>query len=175
MAQTRFDRASRTSRRRPASFRCLPGLRAALGLTIAYAVGMMAQQMLALPVSPALFTWWWAFVLAGLGMALTCLYRYQPKAWRWGAVAALLLGTAMLTVLSPTLSGTLAALQALGLGGFSLVLYDLGRLSGRNLQTPGGLIFLGVVAAYVLHTPLTDFIGLALLALGSTLALRQLL
>ncbi len=154
--------------------RCLPWLRGALLWATAYAVVMMGSVALELALSPWLLAVWWATVQIGLAVAVGCLYRGQPRAWRWGAVAALLLTGGLLTLAAPE-GLLLPALQALGLAGFSLVLYDLGRLSGRPLQAPGGVLFLSVIASYVLHTPLTAFIGLALLALGAMLALRQLL
>ena len=162
------------TRGKPASFRCQFGLRVALGWTIAYAVVMMAQVVWGVGPGAILLAAWWASVQIGLGLAAGCLYRHQPAAWRWGAVAALLLTSGLLTLVAPP-GILLPALQALGLAGFSLVLYDLGKLTGRNLQAPGGVIFLAVVASYVLNTQLTAFIGLALLALGAGLALRQLL
>ncbi|NPA31065.1 MAG: hypothetical protein GXO37_03595 [Chloroflexi bacterium] len=160
--------------RRPASFRCLPWLRAALLWTLAYAVIMMLRAVWGGGSAGPLLVLWWASAQIGLGLAVGCLYRYQPGAWRWGAVAALLVAAGLLTLAAPP-GILLPALQALGLTGFSLVLYDLGKLTGRNLQAPGGVIFLAVVASYLLNTQLTAFIGLALLALGTTLALRQLL
>jgi len=162
------------TRGKPASFRCLPWLRAALGWAIAYAVVMMARVVWGVGPGEIALAVWWASVQVGLGLAVGCLYRYQSTAWRWGAVAALLVAAGLLTLAAPP-GILLPALQALGLTGFSLVLYDLGKLTGRNLQAPGGVLFLAVVASYLLNTPLTAFIGLALLALGATLALRQLL
>ncbi len=167
-------RRSTAARGRATSARCLPWLRGALVWTIAYAVAMLVKSVLGLGPSPLAMSVWWVTVQLGLALAVGCLYRYQQRAWRWGAVAALLAASALLTLAAPE-GLLLPGLQALGLAGFSLVLYDLGRLSGRNLQMPGGLIFLAVIAGYVLHTPLTEFIGLALLAVGATLALRQLL
>ncbi len=167
-------RRSTTAHRRAASARCLPWLRGALVWLIAYAVAMLVKSVLGLGPSTLAMSVWWITVQLGLALAVGCLYRYQSRAWRWGAVAALLTASALLTLAAPE-GLLLPGLQALGLAGFSLVLYDLGRLSGRRLQTPGGLIFLAVIAGYVLHTPLTAFIGLALLAVGATLALRQLL
>jgi hypothetical protein len=159
--------------RRPASFRCLPWLRAALGWAVAYAVVMMARVVWGVGPGELVLALWWASVQLGWALAVGCLYRYQPAAWRWGAVAALLLASGLLTLAAPP-GILLPALQALGLTGFSLVLYDLGKLTGRNLQAPGGVLFLAVIASYLLNTALTAFIGLALLALGATLALRQL-
>jgi len=174
MGRKKAPSSSLRSHRRPASFRCLPWLRIALVWTLAYAVAMMARVMWSDFTGGVGWVLWWATVQIGLGLAVGCLYRYQPTAWRWGAVAALLVAAGLLTLAAPP-GILLPALQALGLTGFSLVLYDLGKLTGRNLQAPGGVIFLAVVASYLLNTQLTAFIGLALLALGTTLALRQLL
>jgi hypothetical protein len=100
-----------------------------------------------------------------------CLYRRQ-RAARWGAVAAVLAMSAVFTFVPPSpFLG--AAFQALALAGFSLVLYDLQKVLGVPMMLPGGLIFLSVIAS-LLNSPLMAFAGLALLALGSALALTRL-
>ena len=153
---------------------CRGALRTALGGLAGYALLLLVAVVGGLSETLAQGPWLtllWGAVLALAGYATLCLYGHQRVA-RWGAVGAILLVAGVVTWFPPTefISMTL---QALGLAGFSLVLFDLGRVLDRPVEVPGGLIFLAVVGV-VLNTPITVLAGLALLAAGALLAWRRL-
>lgn len=143
-----------------------------LGLMAVYATLMMGFLAWSTAGVPAWSVWLWGLVLLGLGIGTLCLYHRQQRALRWGAVGVVLLLASGLTVF-PLTDFIAHALQALGLAGLSLVFYDLEKVFGVPLMLPGGLLFLAVVAT-VLNTPLMGFVGLALLALSSVLALIRM-
>ncbi len=113
----------------------------------------------------------WSIAQIILGISVLCLYRHQ-RISRWGAVGAILIFSGITTAF-PTSLFLSHAVQALALTGFSLVFYDLEKINGIPLQLPGGLIFLSVIGS-VLNTPLMAFAGLALLTIGSVIALKRI-
>ncbi len=156
---------------RPRVGSCRAPLAVGLVLAVIYAVVMMGMTALNWSVPTWAVAGVWALAQAVLGVGVLCLYRRQ-RAARWGAVGAVLLLSAWMS-LSPTSAFLAQALQALALTGFSLVLYDVDKLTGVPLRLPGGLIFLAVIGS-LLGSPLMAFVGLAFLALGSALALTRL-
>ena len=150
---------------------CRTPLAVGLVLAVIYAVVMMGMTALNWSVPAWAVAGAWALAQAVLGVGVLCLYR-QQRAARWGAVGAVLLLSAWMS-LSPTSAFLAQALQALALTGFSLVLYDVDKLTGVPLRLPGGLIFLAVIGS-LLGSPLMAFVGLAFLALGSALTLMRL-
>ncbi len=113
----------------------------------------------------------WSIAQIFLGTGVLCLYRHQRIA-RWGAVGAILIFSGI-TTLFPSSLFLAHAIQALALTGFSLVFFDLEKINGIPLQLPGGLIFLSVIGS-ILNTPLMAFVGLALLTIGSVIALKRI-
>ncbi len=150
---------------------CRLALGIPLGLMVAYAVLAIGFLVWSANGLPQWTVGLWGLTLLGLGAGTLCLYRHQHAA-RWGAVGVVLILAGAVSIF-PITTFIGYTLQALGLAGLSLVFYDLEKVYGVPLQLPGGLIFLAVVAT-VLHTPLMSFVGLALLALGGTLALGRM-
>jgi len=150
---------------------CQRPLQSGLLLAVLYAVVMMGMSALGWQLAAWVPPAGWALAQAALGVGVLCLYRLQ-KVSRWGAVGAVLLLSAALT-LAPSSVFLSQAVQALALTGFSLVLYDVDKLTGAPLRLPGGLIFLAVVGT-LLNSPLMAFAGLALLALGSAIAMIRM-
>ncbi|NPA27386.1 MAG: hypothetical protein GXO36_07305 [Chloroflexi bacterium] len=151
---------------------CRTSVGLALGLLIGYGFGVMAAIALN---SPTLGQWMmlvWSLTLLAMGFAVFCLYRHQ-RVVRWAVVAVLLVLASLLTsypVLSPFWIYTL---QALGVVGFSLVMYDVGKLLRQPLGTGSGLIFLAIIST-ILNSPLAAFIGMVLMILGAYLLLQRL-
>ncbi len=172
---SRQKKRTKKQRKGPARLAvCRGALRIALGGLVGYALLLLVAVVGGLAEALAQGPWLtvlWGAVLALAGYATLCLYGHQRMA-RWGAVGAILLVAGVVTWFPPTefISMTL---QALGLAGFSLVLFDLGRILNRPLEVPGGLIFLAVIGV-VLNLPITILAGLALLAAGAMLAWQRL-
>jgi len=156
---------------RPRLGTCRAPLAVGLVLAVAYAVVMMGMTALNWRLPTWAVAGVWALAQVAWGVGVLCLYRRQ-RAARWGAVGVVLLLSAWMS-LAPTSAFLAQALQALAITGFSLVLYDVDKLTGVPLRLPGGLIFLAVIGS-LLSSPLMAFIGLAFLALGSALALMRL-
>ncbi len=170
--------AKRKSVRRPKGPQPLGVCRGSLGLALfmlmLYGFGMVVS--IALNWGAQATAWLvllWSLTQLAMGFAVFCLYRHQ-RLTRWAAVAVLLVASSLLTTY-PNVGTSLlrTAVEALGVVGFSLVLYDVGKILRQPMGTASGLIFLAVIGT-LLQTPLTAFAGLVLLVLGAYLAARQL-
>lgn len=168
-----------TRKRTALGARCLNLLRTGslLGFFFGLFLGAIYTSFLSTTLLKPLFLYW-SLALLVMGAGLLCVYALslKPKHAFGGMLllaSAFFSANAVLGFL-PSLGLLEAAIQALGVVAFSLLLYELGRdRPGSGLELAGGLIFLGVIFQIV-RQPLFEALGVFLLALGFLLASGRL-
>ncbi len=159
----RHEKLLQIARRDPAYFRMLFY---ALGLATLYPILVLFTPAFGLPV---MIAWlYWGVVKFILAYAM--VHGYHLTALKRLAVLGILFVMSGFFSFFPVwgLMGNLV--EAAALGGLSLFLFDLGHAYPMlNLQTPAGLLFLGLVLTLLTDETLT-LIGLLLLLLSLAMA-----
>jgi len=148
------------------------GLVYAISLIISIAFSMMAPGGVFITIGKitALI---WPFAKLGFAVSLVCLYQATGHA-RWALAGILLALSALLPwfLTNPESQILLLGIEALAVTALSLSLFDLGRAANLSLETPAGLIFLGVILQ-ILQNPLMAFVGIVFLTFGFYLTLKR--
>ncbi len=117
--------------------------------------------------------WYWGIIKLILAYGVVCLYQINHM-FKYALVAILLFVSGIFSFYPPH-PALVVGVEALAVTGFSLTLFDIGRMRPEtNLQLAGGLIFLGVILS-MLPAGALEFAGVAALLFGFVLAATRLM